>query len=672
MSRFGWAYVNDVITGSGGTPGGTDKAIQFASGSTFSGSTNFTFDYTTNTVRLTGTLYADTLIVSSSTIYKSGSTKFGDDSGDTHQFTGSLYNTTLISGSSAQFTTITSQGATITGSLLMSGTAYISEVDYIDFDVAASVPTYKQGRIYSDIDTGDLAYYLQYANQKLQIGQQTVVKVKNSTGSPISKGKVIHITGAVGDNPLIATASWENDNNSANTLGMLMSTVANGDFGYALLNGVITGVNTNPATYSEGQVVYLSSSGDYTNTTPIAPNHTVRLGQVLRAHATVGSIYIKIDNGYELDELHNILITSPSSGDLLTYNSSSALWTNTKSLTGSYTLTGSLSASSTITAASASFTKYVQFGTSLSDEAYFNASLKTNLQPATTNNVDLGGSSRYWNTGYITTLSSSAISSSVNIKTGELTATSVIVNGNISGSGNINGSGLQISGNGQFGSNLTVTGTVSASVGLQTAGAVTVGTNLTVNSSTTLRSGLIVSGSSTVSGTLTVLGTMSASFVNGNGTGITGINGANVNGVGNDWTLQFKEPVLGVLSSSANLTFTGSNLILTGSLYSTSAIKGGYIIYSSSVSIPSTSYFVGLNSTSGVLTASLLAANNYPQGQMLIFKDVGGYAGTNNMLVRASGSETIDGASGVSLTANSSSVSIISNGSNGFYIVGIV
>ena len=114
MSRFGWAYVNDVITGSGGstTPGGSDKAIQFASGSTFSGSTNFTFDYATNTVRLTGTLYADNLIVSSSTIFKSGSTKFGDDLTDTHQFTGSMYVTGVVSSSTGIQTAgaITSQG----------------------------------------------------------------------------------------------------------------------------------------------------------------------------------------------------------------------------------------------------------------------------------------------------------------------------------------------------------------------------------------------------------------------------------------------------------------------------------------------------------------------------------------------------------------------------------
>jgi hypothetical protein len=107
MSRFGWAYVSDLATGSSGTPGGSDKQIQFNSGSTFSGSTNFTFDYTTNTLYLTGTLRADTLIVSASQILKSGSTIFGDDVADTHQFTGSIYNTSLVSGTIARFTTIT-------------------------------------------------------------------------------------------------------------------------------------------------------------------------------------------------------------------------------------------------------------------------------------------------------------------------------------------------------------------------------------------------------------------------------------------------------------------------------------------------------------------------------------------------------------------------------------
>jgi hypothetical protein len=124
MSRFGWAFVNDIVTGSGGNPGGSDKQVQFNSGSTFSGSSNFTYDYTTNTLYLTGTLRADSLIVSSSQIFKSGSTIFGDDTGDTHQFTGSLYNTTLVSGTTARFTTIT--GSTITSTLITGSSLVIS------------------------------------------------------------------------------------------------------------------------------------------------------------------------------------------------------------------------------------------------------------------------------------------------------------------------------------------------------------------------------------------------------------------------------------------------------------------------------------------------------------------------------------------------------------------
>lgn len=98
MSRFGWAYVNGLITSS--VANGPIYSVQFNSGSNvISGSSNLTFDYTTNTLYLTGTLRADTLVVSSSQILKSGSTIFGDDLLDTHQFTGSVYVTGVVSSS---------------------------------------------------------------------------------------------------------------------------------------------------------------------------------------------------------------------------------------------------------------------------------------------------------------------------------------------------------------------------------------------------------------------------------------------------------------------------------------------------------------------------------------------------------------------------------------------
>jgi hypothetical protein len=167
-----------------------------------------------------------------------------------------------------------------------------------------------------------------------------LVYVKNSSGAQINKGKVVRIAGAVGDNPLISTASYEDDNNSANTLGITNENIANDSFGYVMTEGTLLGLNTNG--FTSGQLLYLGATGSIIGTAPVAPLHAVRLGQVLRTQLNNGSIYVRIDNGYELGELHDIrdTTTSGSYGDLLI--KSGSVWTNSKQLTGSYGITGSL------------------------------------------------------------------------------------------------------------------------------------------------------------------------------------------------------------------------------------------------------------------------------------------------------------------------------------------
>jgi hypothetical protein len=234
-----------------------------------------------------------------------------------------------------QTTTLTASN--ITGSEL--------NIDYIDF-VTGNVanPAFQTGRLYYDINTADLQYNTIVNGVSMNLGQQLVVKVKNNSLSTINKGKLVRINGGLGNNPTIATASWETDAVSANTLGMMMNTVINNDFGYVLLSGVIIGVDT--GTFSAGQVIYLSSSGDYTNIQPTAPRHSVKIGEVVRVgNSSVGSIFVSIQNGYEIDELHDVLITSASQGDLLVRDSVNSLWKNTKTLSGSYTVTGSITAS---------------------------------------------------------------------------------------------------------------------------------------------------------------------------------------------------------------------------------------------------------------------------------------------------------------------------------------
>ena len=171
---------------------------------------------------------------------------------------------------------------------------------------------------------------------------QTDVYCKNVTGVQINKGTVVRIVGATGDNPLIGPADLLTEGNSANTLGIATQDIPNDSFGLIITEGILTGVNTNGMT--AGALLFLGANGTFTTTPPVAPNHGVRLGEVLRVQQNNGSIYVRIDNGIELNEAHDVIYTGITTGDLLIRSGS--VWINSKQLTGSYHITGSINATS--------------------------------------------------------------------------------------------------------------------------------------------------------------------------------------------------------------------------------------------------------------------------------------------------------------------------------------
>ena len=155
---------------------------------------------------------------------------------------------------------------------------------------------------------------------------QTDVYVKNVSGAQIDKGKVVRINGATGDNPLIVTASFLTEGQSANTLGITTENIANDGWGWVITEGILLGVDTNGM--NAGQLLFLGQNGSFTTTPPTAPNHGVRLGEVLRQQQNNGSIYVRIDNGSELGEAHDVVDTSTTSsyGDILI--KSGSVWVN--------------------------------------------------------------------------------------------------------------------------------------------------------------------------------------------------------------------------------------------------------------------------------------------------------------------------------------------------------
>jgi hypothetical protein len=153
-----------------------------------------------------------------------------------------------------------------------------------------------------------------------------IAQVRNETGATLTKGTVVYISGAAGNKATVTKAIATSDATSAQTFGLIFADISNNQNGYAILAGDIAGLDT--SAFAEGTQLYLSSTtaGAYTSTKQYAPNHLVYVGVVTRSHVNQGTIEVRIQNGYEMDELHNVSAQNPSNGQVLIYNESTSLW----------------------------------------------------------------------------------------------------------------------------------------------------------------------------------------------------------------------------------------------------------------------------------------------------------------------------------------------------------
>ena len=158
------------------------------------------------------------------------------------------------------------------------------------------------------------------------------VAVKNSTAATITKGSVVYINGADGNNPTISLAQANSEMTSSKTLGFVKADIASGATGTVVTEGMLEGLNTDAAP-SAGDPIWLSpaTAGGVVygmTSKPVAPNHMVFLGYVVRKQTNNGRIYVKVQNGYELDELHDVSVVSPLGGQVLQYDAPTGLWKN--------------------------------------------------------------------------------------------------------------------------------------------------------------------------------------------------------------------------------------------------------------------------------------------------------------------------------------------------------
>lgn len=163
----------------------------------------------------------------------------------------------------------------------------------------------------------------------VESARKEMVAFINKTGSTITKGTIVFLkaTSASTNFPEVVKANANSEATSSKTIGAVYEDVANDATGFVVTSGEVDNLNTSG--YSIGQRLWLATTdGQVTTTPPTQPNHTVFIGIVTRSQNVNGRVLYAIQNGYELGELHDVLLTGLVDGQTLAYDSVDGLWKN--------------------------------------------------------------------------------------------------------------------------------------------------------------------------------------------------------------------------------------------------------------------------------------------------------------------------------------------------------
>lgn len=167
-------------------------------------------------------------------------------------------------------------------------------------------------------------------------------------GEALIKGQAAYVSGSDGTNMVVSKADYSSDATSSKTIGLIDGSGPLNFQGKILTEGLLTGTGDAPldtSTATAGDPVWLGANGNLlfglTNK-PVAPLHMVFLGIVTRVHAVNGEIFVKVQNGFEIEELHNVLITNPANDEVIAFDLATGLWKNKTIAGGSVEKSGSI------------------------------------------------------------------------------------------------------------------------------------------------------------------------------------------------------------------------------------------------------------------------------------------------------------------------------------------
>jgi hypothetical protein len=167
------------------------------------------------------------------------------------------------------------------------------------------------GELIWDNEHGSLMFGLPN-NIPLEIGLQTNVHVKNTTGSTIGKGTAVYVYSADSGMPLVAEARADSDDQIYRLVGITNESIANNSVGYVTYDGIVSNIDT--SAFAVGDELYVSSTvaGDLVSTPPSTPNNVRVVGYVLTSNATTGRIFVRVGQSSSYDRTLTLTANTPA------------------------------------------------------------------------------------------------------------------------------------------------------------------------------------------------------------------------------------------------------------------------------------------------------------------------------------------------------------------------
>jgi len=173
-----------------------------------------------------------------------------------------------------------------------------------------------------------------------------------NNGTNIPAGTPVYISSSNGTNIIVEraqsldqTQTFDKKNEIA---GVTQTAINGGGSGTVIAYGQVSGINMSG--YNSGDKVWVSQTiGQLTSVAPLAPYDRTFVGIVTK-NTTNGELFVDVSQPVHFHDISSVSSSIYHPGDLWVYQASAStgIWTNKRTLSGSYDITGSIIVSGTL------------------------------------------------------------------------------------------------------------------------------------------------------------------------------------------------------------------------------------------------------------------------------------------------------------------------------------